>query len=101
MAYNLEKANRGNGDWIIGDCPYRAIPCGNPVCVDESMRSGEIFQEGNSFAEISSKYALENAIKKAKKCDEHGIMCPIGMTLEKRLHLISILHHGFRPKEKK
>lgn len=90
MTYDVKKANRTSGKWIRGNCPYRARPCGNPTCLDEAMRSRDIYQEGNPIATANSKYAKKYALRQAEKCLEEGVECPIG-DIERIVSLIQEL----------
>ncbi len=62
----LEVSNRQNGDWLPGveGCLNRAVPCGNALCIDEAMRSGQIYESNKT----SSEHALSHAGSIARKC---------------------------------
>lgn len=98
MAYNIEKANRDDGSWVDGYCPYRASPCKNPLCVDEAMRAGQIYSGENIISRLNSEQALKYAFRRAKQCDKDGLECPLG-SLEQRLNLIALLKDQFRNSE--
>jgi len=97
MSYDINKSDRNDGNWVTGTCPYRAKPCGNPTCVDEAMRSGEIYREDNPASRASSECAIRNAIKKVKHCKEDGVACPLGGNLDDRLRLMITLRKRFKP----
>lgn len=91
MSYQIEKANRKNGDWVIGYCPHRASPCGNPLCVDEAMRAKEICHNGDPISKISSDYAFKHAEKLIMSCYDKGTSCPLGKNIEERKKVIDLL----------
>lgn len=94
MGYDILKATRESGDWVNGECPYRAKPCGNPTCVDEAMRAGMIYQN-NDIARASSTHTLIKAQKKVRSCAEEGHRCPLG-GLDDRLNVIDTLYSTFK-----
>jgi len=91
MSYQIEKANREDGTWVVGYCPHRALPCGNPICADEAMRAKEIYHYGDNISKISSDYALKHAEKIIVDCHNKGISCPLEENLEERKKVINSL----------
>ena len=94
MEYDISKANRESGSWVVGECPYRAIPCGNPTCVDEAMRAGMVYQD-NTIARATSDHALKRAQKQVRTCAEENHQCPLG-NLEEGLDLLERLYSKFK-----
>lgn len=83
MNYDIELANRDNGNWVRGECLHRLEPCKNPYCMDQAMRSKKIY----GSTKPGSDYGLEHARKIAKKCHENRENCPFG-GLEDTLEVI-------------
>jgi len=83
MNYDINLANRDDGSWVEGRCPYRTNPSNNPHCMGEVMRSNGIY---NSTSH-GSDHALRHAKKIAIKCHENGENCPFG-GLEDTLRVI-------------
>ncbi len=77
MSRIIEASNRSSGDWLPGvrNCINRAIPCGNPLCADEAMRSGAI-ESGAGQETHGSIQAMNHAIKIAMNCEDGG-NCPL------------------------
>lgn len=71
----LKNANRECGDWLPGVelCPLRAIPCGNPICADEAMRSAGV-RQSNVYA---AEQAMKHSLSIAENCQEEGVDCPL------------------------
>ena len=71
----LHNSSRMTGKWLVnvGTCIDPARPCGNPICADEAMRSGEIGAIDKNSP--SSIYAFEHAQKIARRCI--ASVCPL------------------------
>lgn len=71
----LSKATRQTGNWLpkVENCNNRVLPCGNPYCADEAMRSSQIASSSPHGAE----HAYKHAIKIAKECAKNCLNCPL------------------------
>lgn len=84
---------RQNSQWLEGAewCDKRAVPCGNPTCVDEVMRASEMSDVGGRINHINAKQIYEKALQIRKEC-EQNIDCPIKHNREKFLQYLYWAH---------
>jgi hypothetical protein len=86
----LNNANRDTGDWLPGveRCPHRMVPCGNPQCADEALKSGQNRAAGSSHA---SQEAKKRALRAANNCSNTD--CPLEHATG--LGILAVLAHLF------
>ncbi len=64
-------ANRSSGDWYpaVDSCSKRAVPCGNPSCLDNAMWSVE--------NPIAASQGMKEARKLVVGCGKSGVGCAL------------------------